>query len=200
MRQGHKHGITMSKQCTQTLIPLKISVLTVSDTRSIETDTSGDFLIESLKEAGHELCHREIVIDDVYQIRAALSKWIADEETQVILITGGTGFTARDSTPEAVTPLLDKTGDGFGEMVRQISLGQVGTSTIQSRALAGMANRTLLFCLPGSNNACKTAWDSIIVSQIDSRHRPCNFVPQLKNIDIDACISRETAEEESTES
>lgn len=200
MRQGHKHGITMSKQCTQTLIPLKISVLTVSDTRSIETDTSGDFLIESLKEAGHELCHREIVIDDVYQIRAALSKWIADEETQVILITGGTGFTARDSTPEAVTPLLDKTVDGFGEMFRQISLGQVGTSTIQSRALAGMANRTLLFCLPGSNNACKTAWDSIIVSQIDSRHRPCNFVPQLKNIDIDACISRETAEEESTES
>lgn len=190
----------MSKQCTQSLIPLKISVLTVSDTRSAETDTSGQYLTESLQEAGHTLCHREIVIDDVYQIRASLSRWIADKETQVILITGGTGFTSRDSTPEAVTPLLDKLVDGFGEMFRQISLEQVGTSTIQSRALAGMANHTLIFCLPGSNNACKTAWDNIIVSQIDSRHRPCNFVPQLKNIDIEACISRELAAEQPSES
>lgn len=186
----------MSKQCTQSLIPLNIGVLTVSDTRQIETDSSGQLLSDSLREAGHQLCNREIVVDDIYKIRAALSSWIADEQTQVVLITGGTGFTARDSTPEAVTPLLDKLVDGFGEMFRQISLEQVGTSTIQSRALAGLANRTLIFCLPGSNNACKTAWDNIIVSQIDSRHRPCNFVPQLKNIDIDACISREQAQEQ----
>lgn len=190
----------MSKQCTQSLIPLKIGVLTVSDTRSAETDTSGQYLASSIEEAGHSLCNREIVIDDIYQIRASLSRWIADSETQVILITGGTGFTARDSTPEAVTPLLDKLVDGFGEMFRQISLEQVGTSTIQSRALAGMANHTLIFCLPGSNNACKTAWDNIIASQIDSRHRPCNFVPQLKNIDIEACISRELTAEQSIES
>ena len=190
----------MSKQCTQSLIPLKIGVLTVSDTRNTATDSSGQFLTDSLTEAGHSLCNREIVIDDVYQIRASLSRWIADTETQVILITGGTGFTARDSTPEAVIPLLDKVVDGFGEMFRQISLEQVGTSTIHSRALAGIANHTLIFCLPGSNNACKTAWDNIIVSQIDSRHRPCNFVPQLKNIDIDACISRELASEPSSKS
>lgn len=185
----------MGKQITQTLVPLSISVLTVSDTRTFENDTSGQYLCNSLEEAGHLLGKRSIVKDDIYQIRAQLSAWIADEESQVVLITGGTGFTSRDSTPEAVTPLLDKLVDGFGEMFRQLSLEQVGTSTIQSRALAGMANKTLIFCLPGSNNACRTAWENIIVSQIDSRHSPCNFVPQLKNVDIEACISRELLED-----
>jgi len=181
----------MSKHITQSLVPLNVGVLTVSDTRTAETDTSGDYLANSASEAGHKLGKRAIVVDDIYQIRAILSSWIADLETQVILITGGTGFTARDSTPEAVTPLLDKVVDGFGEMFRSISLEQVGTSTIQSRALAGLANHTLIFCLPGSNNACKTAWQNIIATQIDSRHAPCNFVPQLKGIDIELCISRE---------
>ena len=181
----------MGKNVTQNLVPLKICVLTVSDTRTTETDTSGDLLINNLLAAQHELHERKIVVDDIYQIRAALSHWIADDVTQVVLVTGGTGFTARDSTPEAVKPLLDSVVDGFGEMFRQISLEQIGTSTIQSRALAGMANNTLIFCLPGSNNACKTAWDHIIESQIDSRHSPCNFVPHLKNIDMAACISRE---------
>jgi len=185
----------MSKNVTQTQVPLQISVLTVSDTRTVDNDTSGALLIESLQEEGHHLHERKIVIDDIYQIRAALSAWVADSTTQVVLITGGTGFTARDSTPEAVKPLLDSVVDGFGEMFRQISLEQIGTSTIQSRALAGMANNTLIFCLPGSNNACKTAWDQIIVSQIDSRHSPCNFVPHLKNIDIAECISREQRED-----
>lgn len=185
----------MSKNITQTQVPLKISVLTVSDTRNESNDTSGSYLIDSLTNEGHQLHERKIVIDDIYQIRAALSSWIADDATQVILVTGGTGFTARDSTPEAVKPLLDSVVDGFGEMFRQISLEQIGTSTIQSRALAGMANNTLVFCLPGSNNACKTAWEHIIVSQIDSRHSPCNFVPHLKNIDIAECISREQRED-----
>jgi len=185
----------MSKNVTQSLIPLNISVLTVSDTRTIENDTSGQYLVDSLTETGHTLCKREIVIDDIYQIRAVLSSWIADDETQAILITGGTGFTARDSTPEAVSPLLDKEVDGFGEMFRQMSLEQVGTSTIQSRAFAGMANQTIIFCLPGSTNACRTGWEHIIESQIDSRHSPCNFVPQLKNIDIAACISREALQD-----
>lgn len=181
----------MGKNVTQETIPLNIAVLTVSDTRTEENDTSGHYLVDSLQHAGHKLANKKIVIDDVYRIRAALSNWIADDDTQVILITGGTGFTGRDSTPEAVKPLLDKTVDGFGELFRQISLTQVGTSTIQSRALAGMANKTLIFCLPGSTNACKTAWIEIINSQIDSRQGPCNFVPQLKGIDMAACIDRE---------
>jgi molybdenum cofactor biosynthesis protein B len=184
-------SVIMSKNITQALIPLNIAVLTVSDTRSEETDTSGHLLVSNLEEAGHCLSDKKIVLDDVYAIRAALSNWIADNQTQVVLITGGTGFTYRDSTPEAVAPLLDKMIDGFGEMFRYLSLEQVGTSTIQSRALAGIANRTLIFCLPGSNNACKTAWENIIVSQIDSRHSPCNFVAQLKSVDIDACESRQ---------
>ncbi len=181
----------MGQHISQTLIPLNIAVLTVSDTRSIETDTSGQCLVDRLQEVGHTLGDRGIVVDNIYDIRAALSKWIADDQTQVVLITGGTGFTSRDSTPEAVTPLLDKQVDGFGELFRQVSLEQIGTSTIQSRALAGMANKTLVFCLPGSTNACRTAWDEIIASQIDSRQGPCNFVPQLKNVDFQACLDRE---------
>ncbi|WP_018274537.1 molybdenum cofactor biosynthesis protein B [Teredinibacter turnerae] len=159
--------------------PLNIAVLTVSDTRTLATDTSGDALIDGIKTAGHNLVDRALEIDDIYQIRARLSHWIADQKTQVVLITGGTGFTGRDSTPEAVLPLLDKTVDGFGELFRQISFEQIGTSTIQSRALAGLANKTLIFCIPGSTNACKTAWSAIIEPQLDSRTRPCNFVQHL---------------------
>ncbi len=181
----------MGHHVSEQTIPLNVAVLTVSDTRTEENDTSGQLLVDKLKEAGHALSDKKIVVDDIYKIRAAISTWIADESTHVIIITGGTGFTSRDSTPEAVTPLLDKVVDGFGELFRQISLEQIGTSTIQSRAIAGMANETLVFCLPGSTNACRTAWDNIICSQIDSRQGPCNFVPQLKGIDFAACLDRE---------
>lgn len=159
--------------------PLNISVLTVSDTRSLAEDTSGDALIASLKEAGHTLHDRQIVKDDVYAMRAVVSNWIAAPQTHVVLITGGTGFYSRDSTPEAITPLLDKEVDGFGELFRQLSYEEIGTSTIQSRALAGLANKTLIFCLPGSTGACRTAWNGIIKEQLDARHRPCNFVTML---------------------
>ncbi len=159
-------------------VPLNISVLTVSDTRTRETDTSGEALVQLLGGAGHTLAARELVPDDIYQIRAVISRWIAEPGIQVILITGGTGFAGRDSTVEAVTPLFDKTVDGFGELFRQVSFAEIGTSTIQSRATAGLANRTLMFCLPGSTGACKTGWE-IIESQLDARHKPCNFVGQL---------------------
>lgn len=166
---------------TNELTPLAIAVLTVSDTRTLANDTSGDTLVERLQAAGHRLAARAIVKDDIYQMRAVTSQWIADEGIQVIIITGGTGFTDRDSTPEAMTPLFDKHVEGFGELFRQISYQQIGTSTIQSRALAGLANHTLIFCLPGSTNACKTAWDDIIKFQLDSTQKPCNFVPHLKH-------------------
>ena len=159
---------------------LNICVLTVSDTRSLQTDTSGQKLQDLLVAAGHHLYARELVIDDIYQIRAVTSQWIADKQAQVILITGGTGFAGRDSTTEAVIPLFDKTVVGFGELFRHVSYLEIGTSTIQSRATAGLANRTLIFCLPGSTGACITAWDKIIAEQLDSRHRPCNFVGQLR--------------------
>jgi molybdopterin adenylyltransferase len=161
-------------------VPLNIAVLTVSDTRNEETDTSGRSLVDNLQSAGHHLVEKQIVIDDKYDIRAILSRWIADKNVQVVLVTGGTGFTGRDTTPEAVAPLFDKNIEGFGELFRQVSFNEIGTSTIQSRALAGMANKTLIFCMPGSTNACRTAWDHIIQSQLDSRHKPCNFVPHLR--------------------
>lgn len=161
-------------------VPLNIAVLTVSDTRNEETDTSGRSLVDNLQSAGHHLVEKQIVIDDKYDIRAILSRWIADKNVQVVLVTGGTGFTGRDTTPEAVAPLFDKTIEGFGELFRQVSFNEIGTSTIQSRALAGIANKTLIFCMPGSTNACRTAWDHIIQSQLDSRHKPCNFVPHLR--------------------
>lgn len=160
--------------------PLNICILTVSDTRNFTTDTSGQKLQDLLLAAGHKLHARELVIDDIYQIRAVVSKWIADSQAQVVLITGGTGFAGRDSTTEAVEPLFDKTVVGFGELFRQVSYEEIGTSTIQSRATAGLANRTLIFCLPGSTGACTTAWEKIIVEQLDSRHKPCNFVGQLR--------------------
>ena len=154
---------------------LKIALVTVSDTRTEENDTSGDYLADALSGAGHELVDRVIVIDDCYLLRARVSSYIADPMVQVVLMTGGTGFTGRDSTPEAIGPLLDTRIDGFGELFRQLSFAEIGTSTVQSRALGGLANNTLIFCVPGSTGACKTAWDGILLSQLDSTHRPCNF-------------------------
>lgn len=171
-------------------IPLQLAVLTVSDSRTEDTDTSGQLLVERLQNAGHTLADKTIVIDDVYKIRAVLSQWIASDNIQGVLITGGTGFTGRDSTPEAVLPLFDKTVDGFGELFRQVSHTQIGTSTIQSRAVAGLANGTIVFCMPGSGNACATAWDEIIETQLNSTHKPCNFVLQLKNTHDDTCDTR----------
>lgn len=159
--------------------PADIAVLTVSDTRTEATDTSGQYLADAVQAAGHRLIDRQIVADDVYRIRALVSHWIATPEVNVVLLTGGTGFTARDTTPEAVRPLFDKPIEGFGELFRQISYQEIGTSTIQSRALAGMANRTLIFCMPGSTNACRTAWEKILLEQLDSRHKPCNFMPHI---------------------
>jgi len=159
--------------------PLNIAVLTVSDTRNEETDKSGQTLVDRLSEAGHQFAGKEIVKDDVYQIRAQVSHWIASDNVQAILITGGTGFAGRDSTPEAVIPLLDKQVTGFGELFRQVSYDDIGSSTIQSRAVGGLANKTVIFCMPGSTNACRTAWDKILLEQLDSRHRPCNFVELL---------------------
>lgn len=161
--------------------PLNIAVLTVSDTRTAQTDTSGDTLCQRVTEAGHQLVERAIVIDDVYRLRAQISAWIADEKINAIVTTGGTGFTARDNTPEALSVLFDKQVEGFGELFRQISYTEIGTSTVQSRALAGMANNTVIFCLPGSTNACKTGWDKIIKEQLNSTHKPCNFVMHLVN-------------------
>jgi len=161
-------GITMTR--------LNIAVLTVSDTRNIETDQSGAYLISGLEVEGHLLTERTIVKDDIYQIRAKLSQWIADKEVNVVLITGGTGFYSRDSTPEAVKPLFDKPMEGFGELFRQVSFDEIGSSTIQSRALGGFANNTVIFCVPGSTGACKTAWENIIKQQLDANFKPCNFV------------------------
>ena len=159
---------------------LNVAVLTVSDTRARDTDTSGQFLEDALLEAGHNLADRTIVIDDIYRIRAVLSAWIADPDMHSILVTGGTGFSGRDSTPEAVLPLFDKTIEGFGEVFRALSFEEIGSSTVQSRALAGLANRTAVFCMPGSTGACKTAWNGLIRDQLDIDHRPCNFVKVLK--------------------
>ena len=161
-------------------VPLNIAVLTVSDTRNEETDTSGRSLVDNLQSAGHHLVEKQIVIDDKYDIRAILSRWIADTNVQVVLVTGGTGFTGRDTTPEAVAPLFDKTIEGFGELFRMVSFEDIGTSTIQSRAIGGIANQTVIFAMPGSTRACQTAWDNIIEAQLDARQGPCNFTPHLK--------------------
>lgn len=172
----------MGHATSSEMIPLNIAVLTVSDTRDETTDTSGGYLISALQEAGHNLAERAIVPDDKYVLRAVVSNWIASDKVQAVLVTGGTGFTARDVTPDALIPLFDKQVDGFGELFRQVSYQEIGTSTIQSRAVAGLSNGTVVFCLPGSTGACKTGW-SIIESQLDSSHKPCNFVPHLKLVD-----------------
>ena len=166
-------------------MPLAIAVLTISDTRTEETDKSGHFLVESLTKAGHRSVEKSIVPDDIYAIRAIVSRWIADSKVQVVITTGGTGLTGRDGTPEAIQPLLDKEIQGFGELFRMLSYEEIHTSTIQSRALAGVANGTYIFCLPGSSGACRTGWDKILQDQLDSRHRPCNFadlIPRLNEV------------------
>ncbi|WP_018971215.1 molybdenum cofactor biosynthesis protein B [Rudaea cellulosilytica] len=155
--------------------PLNLCVLTVSDTRSAHNDTSGDYLCDALAAAGHRLHARAISRDDKYNLRAIVSTWIAQADVHGILVTGGTGFTGRDSTPEALLPLLDKQMPGFGEMFRVLSFEEIGTSTLQSRAFAGLANDKFVFCLPGSTSACKTAWEKLIQAQLDSRTAPCNL-------------------------
>ncbi|NQY36453.1 MAG: molybdenum cofactor biosynthesis protein B [Alteromonadaceae bacterium] len=182
----------MSAHSGKTFIPLNIAILTVSDTRDESNDTSGQALVERITEAGHHLAEKAIVKDDVYQLRAIVSKWIADDNIQAVISTGGTGFTPRDNTPEALTPLFDKAVEGFGEVFRYVSLQEIGTSTIQSRAFGGIANSTVIFCVPGSTNACKTAWDKVIKEQLDASHRPCNFVPHLKipTEQVEQCESR----------
>ena len=169
----------------RTFVPLDIAVLTVSDTRTEDNDTSGKTLAGRLVEAGHRLAEKAIVADDIYAIRAIGSRWIADSGVQVVITTGGTGVTGRDGTPEAIKILLDKELEGFGEIFRAISFEEIQTSTIQSRALGGVANATFIFCVPGSSGACRTAWDKLIQQQLDYRTRPCNFVelmPRLNEI------------------
>ena len=166
------------------VVSLQIAVVTVSDTRTEETDRSGAVLGQRLGAAGHVLCHKSIVKDDVYQLRAEVSRLIADPGVQAILMTGGTGFTPRDNTQAAIQPLFDVAIEGFGELFRQLSYAEIGTSTIQSRAFAGIANDVIIFCLPGSPGACATGWDSVIAEQLDSSHKPCNFVDKLKVVDL----------------
>ena len=170
----------MAKASDSAAQALDVAVLTVSDTRTGNDDTSGLYLVEALQAAGHRLAAKSIVIDDIYQIRAVLAGWIADSGVDAVLVTGGTGFSGRDSTPEAVRPLFDKEVEGFGEVFRALSLEEIGSSTIQSRALAGLANNTVVFCMPGSTGACRTAWEGLIRDQLDSAFRPCNFVGVLR--------------------
>lgn len=171
----------MSKPAAE-FIPLNIAVLTVSDSRTLEQDSSGQYLVDQLSAAGHHLADRELIKDDIYQIRAVLSRWIADASIHAVITTGGTGFYIRDSMPEAAGILFDKSIDGFGEMFRLISKEDIGMSTVQSRAIAGMANGTGIFCLPGSTGACRTGWEGILKEQFDNRTRPCNFVPHFMRV------------------
>ena len=163
-------------------IPVNIALLTISDTRTIEDDTSGKVLRARVEAENHLIASQAIVRDDKYAIRAQLSQWIADPDIQAIITTGGTGLTGRDGTPEAVKVLFDKEIEGFGELFRQLSYDVIRTSTVQSRAIAGVANGTFIFCLPGSSGACKTGWDYILKDQLDARHRPCNFVDLMPRL------------------
>ncbi len=163
--------------------PLNIALLTISDSRTEADDISGKVLAERVEQAGHQVIDQQIVVDDIYHIRAAISNWIVEKQVDAVVTTGGTGVTGRDGTPEAVMPLLDKVLDGFGELFRMLSYQDIKTSTMQSRAVAGVANGTYIFCLPGSSGACRTAWDEVINMQLDSRTKPCNLVqlmPRLK--------------------
>lgn len=164
------------------LIPVNIAVMTVSDSRTEENDSSGKTLVDRLTEAGHHCAEKAIVVDDIYQIRAVVSRWIADAGVNVIITTGGTGLTGRDITPEAVKPLLDKEIEGIGELFRWISYQEIKTSTVASRALGGTANGTFIFCLPGSTGACRTGWDNIIGPQLDYRNGPCNMVELMPRL------------------
>lgn len=162
--------------------PLRMAVLTISDTRTEADDTSGQLLAGRITGAGHQLVARGIERDNIYQVRARLSIWIADPQVQVVITTGGTGLTGRDNTPEAVAPLLDKEIAGFGELFRTVSFAEIGASTLNSRALGGVANGTLVFCLPGSTSACATGWDQILYPQLDARTQPCNFVQLIPRL------------------
>ena len=164
-------------------IPVRFAVLTVSDTRTLAEDRSGDTLVERITGAGHHLADRALVEEDVEAIRAVVSRWIADEAVDVVITTGGTGFTGRDVTPEAIEPLFEKRMDGFSVIFHRISYEKIGTSTVQSRATAGLANSTFIFVLPGSTGACRDGWDGIIAAQFDYRHRPCNFVEIMPRLD-----------------
>ncbi|MDE1566930.1 molybdenum cofactor biosynthesis protein B [Aquabacter sediminis] len=168
---------------TRPFVPVRIAVLTVSDTRELADDRSGTVLAERIAAAGHLLAGRAIVKDDVDEIRAAVGAWIADPAVDVVITTGGTGFTGRDVTPEALEPLFEKRMEGFSTVFHMISFAKIGTSTLQSRATAGVANATYIFCLPGSPGACKDGWDEILVHQLDVRHRPCNFIEILPRLD-----------------
>ncbi|KAA8981297.1 molybdenum cofactor biosynthesis protein B [Halospina sp. K52047b] len=155
--------------------PLNLAILTISDSRGPSEDSSGQFLVDAALEAGHNIVARRLLQDDTCLMRALVSRWIVDPQIQSVLITGGTGLQERDSTPESLGPLFEKTIEGFGEEFRRLSAQEIGNSTIQSRALAGLANHTVVFCMPGSTGACRTAWEGIVRDQLDSRHRPCNF-------------------------
>ncbi|KMO40838.1 molybdenum cofactor biosynthesis protein B [Methylobacterium aquaticum] len=168
---------------TRAFVPLGIAVLTVSDTRTLGDDRSGDTLTERLETAGHRLAARAIVPDEVEAIRAQVTAWAADPAIDVVITTGGTGFTGRDVTPEALEPLFEKRMDGFSAVFHRISYDKIGTSTLQSRATAGVVNATYVFVLPGSPGACRDAWDGILSAQLDYRHRPCNFVEIMPRLD-----------------
>ena len=170
----------MSKATDSQMQALEVGVLTVSDTRGEDEDTSGAYLVEALLNAGHRLAEKVIVRDDIYDIRAVVSRWIASDAVEAVLVTGGTGFSGRDSTPEALQPLFDKQIEGFGEVFRYLSLSDIGSSTVQSRAIGGLANNTVIFSMPGSTNACRTAWEGIICEQLDSTYKPCNFVGVIR--------------------
>ena len=173
----------MSTDQAKQFVPLNIAVLTISDTRSLADDKSGTTLVDRLTAAGHKLAAREIVTDDVEAIRAVVKRWTADEGVEVIVTTGGTGFTGRDVTPEAVEPLFDKRMDGFSIAFHMLSHAKIGTSTVQSRATAGVTNATFIFCLPGSPGACRDGWDGILAAQLDYRTRPCNFVEIMPRLE-----------------
>ena len=168
---------------SQQFVPLKIAVLTVSDTRELADDKSGATLVERIAKAGHVVAGRAIVTDDVENIRTQVKSWIADPAVDVIITTGGTGFTGRDVTPEAIDPLFEKRMEGFSTLFLMVSYGKIGTSAIQTRATAGVANATYIFCVPGSPGACRDAWDEILVHQLDYRYRPCNFVEIMPRLD-----------------
>lgn len=170
-----------NNKAQETFVPLDIAVVTVSDTRTEETDSSGRYLQEALMSAGHRLAEKHICKDDIYRLRALVANLIADKAIHAIILTGGTGFTRRDNTVAAITPLLDSSIDGFGELFRALSYEEIGSSTIQSRAFAGLSNDTVIFCVPGSTGACKTAWEGIIAEQLNSQHKPCNFVGRVKS-------------------
>ncbi|MFM4704423.1 molybdenum cofactor biosynthesis protein B [Aeromonas bivalvium] len=166
-------------QQNRTFLPLNIAVLTVSDSRTAADDSSGDYLVDALTEAGHRLADRALLADNLFRIRAQVSQWIADEGVQVVLVNGGTGFNEQNRVPEAVGVLFERTVQGFGELFRQLSFAEIQGSAMQSRALAGLANKTLICCLPGSTGACRLGWEQLIRDQLDARTQPCNFVSHL---------------------